>query len=132
MLNQELLHAKYISFATLKRDGSMVGTPVWAGSEDNSLFVFSEADAGKVKRLRNFSRSTVAPCTATGRVTGNSYDCEAFLLESDADIARAYKALNKKYGFLMRITDFFSKMTGRYDKRALIQIDVGEQAKPNS
>lgn len=127
MLSKELLRAKYISFATQKRDGSMVATPVWAGNEDTSLFVFSEADAGKVKRLRNFSRSTVAPCTATGRVTGNSYDCESYLLESEADIERAYKALNKKYGILMRITDFFSKMTGRYDNRTLIRIDVGEQ-----
>ncbi len=127
MLSQELLSAKYISFATQKRDGSMVATPVWAGNEENSLFVFSEADAGKVKRLRNFKRATVAPCTATGRVTGNTYDCEACLLTSDADVARAYEALNKKYGFLMRMTDFFSKLTGRYDNRALIQIDVGEQ-----
>lgn len=128
MLSQELLSAKYISFATRKRDGSMVATPVWAGNENASLFVFSEADAGKVKRLRNFSQATVAPCTATGRVTGNSYDCEAHLLSSDDDIERAYKALNNKYGWLMRMTDFFSKLTGRYDKRALIQIDVGEQS----
>ena len=130
MLSQELLRAKYISFATLKRDGSMVATPVWAGNDASSLFVFSEADAGKVKRLRNFSQSTVAPCTATGRVTGNTYECEAYLLESDTDIASAYRALNKKYGFLMRITDFFSKMTGRYHNRALIRIDVGDQAAP--
>lgn len=127
MLSQELLSAKYISFATQKRDGSMVATPVWAGNEDASLYVFSEADAGKVKRLRNFSHATVAPCTATGRVTGNTYDCEAHLLDSDADIERAYEALNKKYGILMRLTDFFSKLTGRYDNRALIQIDVGKQ-----
>lgn len=128
MLSQELLSAKYISFATQKRDGSMVATPVWAGNEGTALFVFSEADAGKVKRLRNFSRATVAPCTATGRVTGKAYDCEAHLLASDEDIERAYKALNNKYGWLMRMTDFFSKLTGRYDNRALIQIDVGKQA----
>ncbi len=128
MLSQELLDAKYISFATQKRDGSMVATPVWAGNEHSSLFVFSEADAGKVKRLRNFSHSTVAPCTAMGRVTGNSYDCEARLLATDADIERAYKALYRKYGLLMRMTDFLSKLTGRYNNRALIQIDVGEQS----
>ncbi|MEM8500121.1 MAG: PPOX class F420-dependent oxidoreductase [Pseudomonadota bacterium] len=127
MLSQELLSAKYISFATQKRDGSMVATPVWAGNEDTSLFVFSEADAGKVKRLRNFSQATVAPCTAIGRVTGNTYHCDARILESDLEIQRAYKALNRKYGFLMRVTDFFSKLTGRYDNRALIQIDVGKQ-----
>lgn len=128
MLSEELLRAKYISFATRKRDGSMVATPVWAGNEDSSLFVFSEADAGKVERLKNFSEASVAPCTATGRVTGNTYTGDARLLESEADIKRAYRALNKKYGFLMRLTDFFSKLTGRYDNRALIQIDVSEQA----
>lgn len=125
MLENELQTAKYISFATFKRSGDAVRTPVWAGPENDSLFVFSEASAGKVKRLRNFTRAEVAPCTAFGRVTGNWYSAEAHLLESDADIAAAYDALNSKYGFLMAITDGLSKLSGRYDQRALIRIDVG-------
>ncbi len=125
MLSEELQKAKYISFATYKRNGDAVSTPVWAGREGNSLFVFSEADAGKVKRLRNFSRAHVAPCTALGRVTGNSYDAEAVILTDEADIKQAYKSLYKKYGLLMAATDAMSKLSGRYNKRALIRIDVG-------
>lgn len=130
MLAKELQRAKYISFATLKRNGESVETPVWAGNEGDSLYVFSEADAGKVKRLRNFSRSRVAPCTAIGKVTGGWYASEAFILNDEADIKQAYKALYKKYGLIMGITDFFSKLSGRYNNRALIRIDVGEPIQP--
>ncbi len=125
----ELRKAKYISFATLKKDGSYVSTPVWAGMLDGSLYVFSEKSAGKVKRLRNFSQSTIAPCTLTGKVTGNTYVSEAFLLDSKEDIKTAYKALYKKYGFVMGVTDAMSKLTGRYNKRALIRIELATNFK---
>lgn len=125
MLSNELQKATYISFATYKRSGDAVWTPVWAGRENDSLFVFSETNAGKVKRLRNFSRAHVAPCTAMGKITGNSYDAEAFILSDETDIKHAYKTLYKKYGLLMGITDFMSKLAGRYNKRTLIRIDVG-------
>ncbi|MFK8020492.1 MAG: PPOX class F420-dependent oxidoreductase [Pseudomonadales bacterium] len=129
-LSQELLSANYVSFATYKRSGDAVWTPVWAAPQQRSLFVFSEATAGKAKRLRNFSRANVAPCTAWGKITGNRYAAEAFLLDGKddkAEIELAYKALHKKYGLMMRATDMLSKLSGKYDKRVLIRIDVGEQ-----
>ena len=131
-LSQELLRANYLSFATYKRSGDAVWTPVWAAPHKSSLFVFSEATAGKAKRLRNFSWANVAPCTAWGKVTGNSYAAEAFLLDDPADIELAYKALHKKYGMMMRATDMLSKLAGKYDKRVLIRIDVGEQQADNA
>lgn len=126
MLNKELLEASYLSFATFKRSGAAVRTPVWAGPDGDSVYMFSEAAAGKIKRLRNFSRSELAPCTVTGRVTGGWYAAEAHILSEPADIELAYKALYKKYGLLMRLTDFSSKLFGRYHSRALIRVDVGE------
>lgn len=124
---QEILNAKYISFGTYRKNGANVSTPVWAGHFDDALYVFSEATAGKVKRLRNFSKSTIAPCTFKGKVTGAHYASEAALLTSDHDIKIAYKALYKKYGLLMGITDLMSRVSGRYHKRTLIRIEPGKQ-----
>ncbi|SCG01245.1 hypothetical protein GA0115255_116141, partial [Streptomyces sp. Ncost-T6T-2b] len=37
-------------------------TPVWVMRDGDCLAVWSVADAGKVKRIRNSGRVTVAPC----------------------------------------------------------------------
>jgi len=78
-----ILSAQYVALTTYRRDGTPVTTPVWAAAEGTSLYLFSNAKAGKVKRLRNSSRAAIAPCTATGKVTGAQLPAEAFNLASD-------------------------------------------------
>ena len=113
---------KYLNFATRKRSGDFVETPVWFAPEGDSLVVFSAGNAGKVKRLRNFSQSRVAPCTFSGKVTGPWVATEAFLLDDPGDKASALQALRRKYGWQMRIGDFFATLTGKMRKRAYIRI----------
>jgi hypothetical protein len=36
----------------------------------------------------------------------------------------AYRALRRKYGWQMKIGDFFSKLSGRYDKRAIVELEI--------
>ncbi|MGI9287087.1 MAG: PPOX class F420-dependent oxidoreductase, partial [Pseudomonadales bacterium] len=114
----------YISFATFRKSGVMVNTPVWAADAGDSLYVFSESKAGKVKRLRNSSKSRVATCTMTGKVTGEWYDAEAVLLDDEQDIDKAHRALKRKYGWQMWIGDFFARLNGRINKRAHIEIKL--------
>ena len=42
----------YLNLATFRRSGAAVETPVWFAAHAGRLYVFTEADAGKVKRLR--------------------------------------------------------------------------------
>ncbi|MDH3994975.1 MAG: PPOX class F420-dependent oxidoreductase [Gammaproteobacteria bacterium] len=114
----------YMSFATRKKSGDFVATPVWFAPDGDSYYVFSAGNAGKVKRLRNFSESRIAPCTATGTLTGEAMDARAFILESKADQATALNALRRKYGWQMSIGDLFSKITGKMDKRAYIRVEL--------
>ena len=97
----------YLSFATRKKSGDMVATPVWFAPLEGAYYLFSAADAGKVKRLRNFSEARIAPCTVTGTLTGKDIDCRAYLLESEQDIDTALAALRRKYGWQMYSADFF-------------------------
>lgn len=121
---QRLEAGNYISFATRKRSGEFVPTPVWFAPAGDSYYLFSAGNAGKVKRLRNFSEARIAPCTVTGKLTGDWLDVEAFLLESAADEASALAALRRKYGLQMRIGDLFGRLTGRFHRRAYIRVDV--------
>ena len=113
----------YMSFATLKKSGDYVATPVWFAPLDGSYYVFSAGNAGKVKRLRNFTDASIARCTATGKVTGEQFEADGYLLETEADETTALKALHRKYGIKMKLTDFFSGMTGKKNKRTYIRVD---------
>lgn len=117
----------YLSFSTRKKSGNWVDTPVWFAPHPDkhpgSYFVFSAGGAGKVKRLRNFSECRVAACTATGKLTGPWRDMQAFVLDSPEDEATALAALRDKYGWQMKIGDFFSQVTGKMARRAYIRID---------
>ena len=113
----------YISFATRKKSGDFVATPVWFAPDGDSYYLFSAGNAGKVKRLRNFSEARVAPCTVTGTLTGEWMDTQAFLLDTREDEDTALQALRRKYGWQMCIGDFFSKITGKMDKRAYIRVE---------
>ena len=108
----------------LKKSGDFVATPVWFAPDGDSYYVFSAGNVGKVKRLRNFSESRIAPCTATCTLTGEAMDAKAFILESKADQATALNALRRKYGWQMRIGDVFAKITGKMDKRAYIRVEL--------
>lgn len=114
---------EYMSFATRKKSGDFVNTPVWFAPLDGSYYVFSAGDAGKVKRLRNFSESRIAACTVTGKVTGEWMDTQAFLLQTPEDDALALKALHRKYGLKMKFTDVMSALTGKKNKRTYIRVD---------
>ncbi len=117
----------YLSFSTLKKSGDLVATPVWfapgaATEEAGTYYLFSAKNAGKVKRLRNYSRSRVAACTVRGTLTGAWLDAESELLASDADNKIALDALHRKYGWQMKLTDLMSKISGKFDQRSYIRV----------
>jgi len=114
--------ASYLLLGTKKKDGSFVHTPVWFAQENDQYFVFSAADSGKVKRLRNFSDAWVAPCSASGKPLGDEIKASAQLVDASDSLTAAKALLLKKYGWQMRILDFFSKLIGNYNKRQFIII----------
>jgi uncharacterized protein len=90
---------QYASLVTFRKSGEGVPTPVWFAQEGNKLYVVTLANAGKAKRIRNNPKVTLAPCTASGKVTGSSIEATARVL-SDAEGEHANKVLEKKYGLI--------------------------------
>jgi PPOX class probable F420-dependent enzyme len=113
---------EYMSLSTLKKSGDFVATPVWFAPLDGAYYVFSAGEAGKVKRLRNFSDARIARCTVTGKVTGEMFEADGYLLASAEDEATALRALHRKYGLKMKVTDLLSGLTGKKRKRAYIRV----------
>ena len=88
---------KYALVTTFKRDGTPIPTPVWFGVANGKLYFRSEADLGKLKRIRHDSHVRVAPCTVRGRPLGPTTEADARVLRpGEADVAEA--ALSANYG----------------------------------
>lgn len=109
--------ARYLSLATLRRDGREVRTPVWFAREGDALYVFSAPEVGKVKRLRRSAECRIAPCDMRGRVAGEFTPSRGYLLNASNEIAQARQALRRKYGWQMTLTDFASRLSGRLHRR---------------
>lgn len=125
MDNTDLLASKYLSLGTWRKNGAVVDTPVWfAAGGDDALYVFSSGDAGKVKRLRNSSKARVAPCSVSGKVSGDWIAANAEIIQGDDDSEQAYQALRQRYGAHMLVTDFFSKLARKMSKRVFIRITL--------
>jgi hypothetical protein len=103
----QLQAARYISLTTYRKTGVGVATPVWFGVRDGKMYVFSNPKAGKLKRIRNNPRVTLAPCTIRGRVTGPEFLAAARILPRE-EWASARRVLEQKY-WLMRVPFLWSK-----------------------
>jgi PPOX class probable F420-dependent enzyme len=115
---------RYISLATFRRNGREVRTPVWVAAVDTNYYVFSAGGAGKVKRIRANGRASLAACDVQGKVFTGWLNARGRIV-SDVDlIRRVHEALRCKYGWRMVAGDLFSKLTGRYEKRAFIELEI--------
>ena len=117
-----LENENYLSLATFRRDGREVATAVWFAEDRGAFVVFTAGDSGKVKRLRNSPRARIAACDMRGGVTGPWHEARAEIVTDSAAIERGLVALRAKYGWMMRVTDFFSRLNGRYQKRAYLRV----------
>jgi uncharacterized protein len=108
----------YLSIETFRKNGQGVKTPVWFVLHGGIFYVYTEADSGKVKRIRNNSRVRLAVCDMRGNVKGSWIDATATLVDGDEQRA-ADRLLDQKY-FLKRISNVFR--TFRPHPRAYIKI----------
>jgi hypothetical protein len=89
--------SQYVLLTTFRKDGSAVGSPVWAATESERLFVWTETDSFKVKRIRHNSEVLVQPCTHGGSPRGTAFRGHAELLD-EAGTAHVRNLLARKYG----------------------------------
>jgi len=115
---------RYISLATFRKTGRAVETPVWFAKHGEKFYVFSAAKSGKVKRLKNDPRIRAAPCGPRGHLRGEWIDGQAHRIENSALERTAYAALLAKYGWQMRVLNFFSRLSGRIEERAVLELEL--------
>jgi len=88
--------------------------------ENNRFYIYSRAEAGKVKRIRNNPRVKIAPCDVRGNPKGEWVDARARIV-AEPEAALGHELLNKKYRWMKRLGDAFSKLMRR--DRVVIALD---------
>jgi PPOX class probable F420-dependent enzyme len=124
MSNNKLNHfanQNYLNLDCYRETGNPVTTPMWFGEYNGALYVYSVANAGKVKRIRNNAKVRVVPSDMRGKPKGEWVEAKAQILdERGAELG--HKLLKKKYGWMKRIGDIFSKLRKR--DKVVIAIEV--------
>ena len=106
----QFVAAKYLSLETFRKSGVGVRTPVWFAQQPNQprFYIYSEADAGKVKRIRNNPRVRLAPCNFRGVVKGEWVEARARICAAD-EAALGQQLLRRKY-WLKILGDLFARL----------------------
>ncbi|MEU3982097.1 PPOX class F420-dependent oxidoreductase [Streptomyces sp. NPDC026672] len=100
---------KYLLVTSYRKNGTAVATPVWVVRDGDTLGVWTAADSGKVKRIRNRGEILVGPCDVRGRPTGGQVPATAELCD-EATTTRYRGLINRKYGVLGRLTLLGSRL----------------------
>ena len=106
----EIGRSRYVSLTTYRKDGTGVATPVWHVLSGGELLIVSDADAWKVKRIRNNSHVVVTVCDFRGKIAPGAPSAEGtarLLDEADTETGRALLA--RKY-VLSRLGNWFAKI----------------------
>lgn len=98
----ELAAAQYVLLTTFRKDGSAVGTPVWAVGDRQQLLVWTATDSYKVKRLRRDPRLTLAICDARGRPRSEAVPGTGVVLDAEGS-ERTRTLIARKYGIVGRV-----------------------------
>jgi PPOX class probable F420-dependent enzyme len=106
---EQLGAEKYVLLTTFRRDGRAVATPLWVVPDGAGLAFWTPAGTGKVKRIRNSGRVTLAACDVRGNVRGEAVEAHARIGDT-ADRRRIGEGLKRKYGLIGRLSLLGSKL----------------------
>lgn len=119
---ERLATSTYVSLTTFKKAGTAVATPVWVSSDGDRLYVWTQGDSGKVKRIRNNGHVLVAPSDSRGGLQGAAVEGEARILDSAEDLARVQSLHRAKYGLQFALFDLGAKVFRR--NRPLVAVEI--------
>jgi PPOX class probable F420-dependent enzyme len=90
---------KHCLVVTYRRDGHPVAQPVWPGYDGDRVYIWTEIEAYKAKRLRNNPDALIAPCSFRGKPLGPPIAARGRILESDAERRHAERVIRSQWGW---------------------------------
>lgn len=117
----------FIQLTTYRKNGEGVPTPVGFTPHERRLYISTPGTAFKLKRLRQNTRVTLAPCTFNGKkILGESIEGQARILAPE-ERAIAERAFIRRYGMIYRVTLAVQNMRNKQRTYIEIQPIQGER-----
>jgi PPOX class probable F420-dependent enzyme len=101
---------QYLSIETFRKNGQGVKTPVWFVQDGEVLYIWTQTDSGKAKRVRNVSRVNIAPSRGDGAPLGDWVPASASRDDTPETVEHVRKLMSKKYGFLFHAFALMGKL----------------------
>jgi PPOX class probable F420-dependent enzyme len=115
----------YLNLATFRKSGAEVRTPVWFAVDADDprlLWIYTNGQSGKVKRIRANGRAAVAACDVRGKLRSDFVTASAELVSGQPEEARGWQALREKYGLQLQLVLLGSRLGGTHRHRALLAV----------
>ena len=117
---EALRKRKYVNLMTFRKSGEAVATPVWFVLVEGRIYVQTDPDSGKVKRIRNNPRVVLTLSTPWGRPRGAGIEGVAWIVEGE-EHERVQLALLKKYRLELAVAHLFGALN-EFDGRPTLEI----------
>ncbi|GIV84540.1 MAG: hypothetical protein KatS3mg052_1547 [Candidatus Roseilinea sp.] len=108
---------RFLALETFRKNGVAVRTPVGFVRDGDVLLIRTEADSGKVKRIRNNDRVRIAPSTGRGAPLGDWVEARAKVLDDLAASEAARRKIAAKYGLIWRLIEWQVAIRNRLSRR---------------
>jgi PPOX class probable F420-dependent enzyme len=125
----DLDKAKYVSFVSMKKDGTPAATAVWVVPFEGGYAFTTDADAWKVKRVRRNPAVTLTVSDVRGRVAAGAvvHSGSAEVLEGEA-VRRVDRAIRRKYrmGYTLLIapSNLWQRLRGKRQGTGAIKVTI--------
>ncbi len=117
--------ADYVLLTSFRKDGTPVGTALWAALDDGKLYVWTVTDSWKVKRIRRNPQVTLQPCDRSGKPHGAVVKGAAQILDGAA-ADRVRGLIRSKYSLLGWL--IITGSTLRRGKKGTVGIEITADA----
>jgi len=111
----------FMALTTYRKSGAPVVTPVWFAQSGETLYVRTEGNSGKAKRLRHTPRVMVGPCDARGTLLGGTVEAQARFLTPE-EVPTARRAFRRKYNVQALFFEILGRVTGRRKNEVFLAI----------
>lgn len=105
----QFLNQKYINLETYRKNGQAVQTTVWFVIDAGTIYIRTDMNSGKVKRIKNNPNVRVTPSSARGQPKGKWVEGK-IKMASSLESEHANQLLEQKYGLQGKLIRMFNKI----------------------
>ena len=115
----DLEKATFVALETFKKSGEGKVTPTWVTGKDGKLYIWTELDSWKVKRIRSNPKVRICKSDYAGNPKGEWFDAQARILDSEEAQEEARQLFLAKYRLQFRL--FYAM--GKNSPKAILEIE---------